>query len=170
MKEKQTVNLRCERRNLLGAALAGIAGGALASPLWSAEEAAPDSQPAPHRQALRPAGAPSADIGYSPAILASGRQTLYISGQGPKDLDADMETQIRQTFDRIGLLLEAGGATFANVVVVRSYWVHLLRDLPMLRKVRQDYLVKPYPASTAVGTPELAIPGLELEIEAVAVV
>ena len=31
------------------------------------------------------------------------------------------------------------------------------------------YLVAPYPASTAVGTTELAIPGLELEIEAVAV-
>jgi enamine deaminase RidA (YjgF/YER057c/UK114 family) len=45
----------------------------------------------------------------------------------------------------------------------------MLRDLPIFRKVRQDYLVKPYPASTAVGTPELAIPGLELEIEAVAV-
>jgi enamine deaminase RidA (YjgF/YER057c/UK114 family) len=94
---------------------------------------------------------------------------LYISGQGPKDLDADMETQIRQTFDRIGLLLTAGGASFANVVIIRSYWVHMLRDLPIFRKVRKDYLVKPYPASTAVGTPELAIPGLELEIEAVAV-
>ena len=27
-----------------------------------------------------------------------------------------------------------------------------------------------YPASTAVGTPELAIPGLEIEIEAIAVI
>ena len=39
----------------------------------------------------------------------------------------------------------------------------------IFRKVRRDYLVEPYPASTAVGTPELAIPGLELEIEATAV-
>ena len=80
-----------------------------------------------------------------------------------------METQVRQTFDRIGLLLEAAGAGFENVVIIRSFWVHLLRDLPIYRKVRLDYLKEPFPASTAVGTPELAIPGLELEIEAVAV-
>lgn len=120
-----------------------------------------------HR-ALRPPGAPAADASYSPAILAAGQKLLFISGQGPEDVHADMETQIRQTFDRIGILLRAGGATFANVVIVRSYWVHLARDLPIFRQVRRDYLVEPYPASTAVGTPELAIPGLELEIEAVA--
>jgi len=80
-----------------------------------------------------------------------------------------METQIRQTFDRIGLLLKEAGASWSNVVIIRSYWVHMLRDLPIFRKVRREYLVEPYPASTAVGTPELAIPGLELEIEAVAI-
>jgi enamine deaminase RidA (YjgF/YER057c/UK114 family) len=36
--------------------------------------------------------------------------------------------------------------------------------------VRLDYLVEPYPASTAVGTPELAIPDLDLEIEAIAII
>jgi enamine deaminase RidA (YjgF/YER057c/UK114 family) len=121
------------------------------------------------KKALRPAGAPSADTSYSPAILADAGQLLFISGQGPEDVRADMETQIRQTFDRIGILLKEAGATWSNVVIIRSYWVHLLRDLPIFRKVRREYLVEPYPASTAVGTPELAIPGLELEIEAVAI-
>ncbi|MEX2307481.1 MAG: Rid family hydrolase [Pirellulales bacterium] len=122
------------------------------------------------RKALRPEGAPAADVGYSPAILAKGQQLVFISGQGPEDVHADMETQIRQTFDRIGLLLKEAGASFANVVIIRSCWVHLLRDLEVFRKVRREYLVEPYPASTAVGTTELAIPGLELEIEAVAMV
>ena len=80
-----------------------------------------------------------------------------------------METQIRQTMDKIGLLLKAAGASFANVVLVRSYWVHLQRDLKTFRNVRRDYLVEPYPASTAVGTTELATPGLDLEIEVVAI-
>jgi enamine deaminase RidA (YjgF/YER057c/UK114 family) len=65
--------------------------------------------------------------------------------------------------------LKEAGATWSNVVIIRSYWVHLLRDLPVFRKVRREYLLEPYPASTAVGTTELAIPGLELEIEAVAI-
>ena len=120
-------------------------------------------------KSLHPEGAPAADSGYSPAILAHGQQVLFISGQGPKDYKADMETQIRQTFDRIGILLKAGGASFANVAIVRSYWVHLKRDLPIFRKVRKEYLMEPYPASSAVGTTELAIDGLELEIEVVAI-
>jgi enamine deaminase RidA (YjgF/YER057c/UK114 family) len=100
--------------------------------------------------------------------LARGQQVLMISGQGPKDRTADMETQIRQTFDKIGLLLKAAGASFENVIMMRSYWVHLQRDLQIFRKVRRDYLVEPYPASTAIGTTELATPGLQLEIEVVA--
>ena len=118
--------------------------------------------------------APEAIGTYSQAVKVG--DTLYLSGQIPlvpetmELIEGDMETQIRQTFDRIGLLLEAGGASFANIVILRSFWVHLLRDLPIFRKVRKDYLVEPYPASTAVGTPELAIPGLELEIEAVAII
>jgi len=158
------------RRDLIRNALLGAAGGAFAANTLQAAEAADDRAGEIRKIGLRPPGAPSADSGYTPAILAAGGQLLFISGQGPEDVTADMETQVRQTFDRIGLLLEAAGGSFANVVILRSYWVHLLRDLAIYRKVRKDYLVKPYPASTAVGTPELAIPGLELEIEAVAVI
>ncbi|MCC6492724.1 MAG: hypothetical protein IT424_06865 [Pirellulales bacterium] len=154
------------RRQVLTAALGGGAGGLI---MQSAAHANESSVAPASRTALDPDGAPSADSGYSPAIVAQGQRLLFISGQGPKDYDVDMETQIRQTFDRIGLLLKEAGGSFANVVIIRSYWVHLLRDLPIFRKVRKEYLVAPYPASTAVGTPELAIPGLELEIEAVAV-
>ena len=168
--------MQAGRRDLMGAAVCGAAGilamtgsspGVATAAAAAAGNAAAGLPFA--KSALRPEGAPSADVGYSPAILAQGQRLLFISGQGPADLNADMETQIRQTFDRIGLLLEAAGATFANVVIIRSYWVHMLRDVEIFRKVRKEYLVEPYPASTAVGTPELAIPGLELEIEAVAV-
>jgi enamine deaminase RidA (YjgF/YER057c/UK114 family) len=95
---------------------------------------------------------------------------VFVSGQGPKDLKADMETQFRQTFDRIGLVLKAGGASFADVVLLRAYFVHLSRDLAAYRKVRLEYLKEPYPASTAVGVTELAVAGLDIEIEAVAIV
>jgi enamine deaminase RidA (YjgF/YER057c/UK114 family) len=155
------------RRDVLRGAMLAATGGLFLGTTIQAEDAAPGGA---QRQALHPDGAPAADVGYSPAILASGQRLLFISGQGSVDVKADMETQIRQTFDRIGILLKAAGASFANVVIVRSYWVHLKRDLPIFRKVRLDYLVKPYPASTAVGTTELAIDGLELEIEVVAVV
>ena len=155
------------RRAMLGGALWAAAGGLLAAAAPAAAETAGQSKA--RRTALAPKGVPTADVGYTPGILAEGRRLIFVSGQGPDDLKADMETQIRQTFQRIGAVLEAAGASFANVVMVRAFFVHLGRDLAALRKVRKEFLVKPYPASTAVGTTELAIPGLEIEIEAVAV-
>ena len=122
------------------------------------------------RRALNPDGAPAAASGYSPGIEAEGGRVVFVSGQGPSDLNVDVETQIRQTFDRVGLVLKSGGATFENVVMIRAYFVHLVRDLPIYRKVRLDYLKAPYPAATAVGVTELAVPGLQIEIEAVAIV
>jgi enamine deaminase RidA (YjgF/YER057c/UK114 family) len=157
-------DLPARRDLLLGAALA-TAGGLLFDQIAVADEVASGGI---ERKALKPEGAPAADVGYSPALVAQGKRLLFISGQGPKDRKADMETQIRQTMDKIGILLKAAGASFANVVMVRTYWVHLQRDLATFRKVRRDYLVEPYPASTAVGVTELAMPDLELEIEAVA--
>jgi enamine deaminase RidA (YjgF/YER057c/UK114 family) len=154
------------RRDMLRGTMFAAAGSLI---LGNSALANDSPNPAARLEALHPEGAPAADASYSPAILAHGQRLLFISGQGPEDLKANMETQIRQTFDRIGILLKAAGASFANVVIIRSYWVHLQRDLPLFRKVRREYLKEPYPASTAVGTAELAIPGLELEIEAVAV-
>lgn len=121
------------------------------------------------REGIYPETVKSDSPTYSPAILAEGSRLLFISGQGPKDLTADPETQIRQTFENLQAVLEAAGATWANVVLIRSFFMNMERDLPLFRKVRKEFLVEPYPASTAVGTNALAIPGLEIEFEATAI-
>lgn len=154
------------RRDLICGATLAAAGGLLFDQFAKADEAPSASV---QRKALHAEGAPAADVGYSPAILAEGKKILMISGQGPKDQKADMETQIRQTLDKIGLLLKSAGGSFANVIMVRHYWLHLQRDLPIFRKIRRDYFVEPYPASTGIGVSELATPDLQLEIEVVAV-
>lgn len=153
------------RRQFLGGAIAGIAAGTLAAGNTEAAEST-----GAKRTGLYPEGAAAADVGYSPGIVAEGKRVIFVSGQGSDDVKADMETQMRQTFDKIGKVLAAAGASFDNVVMMRSFFVHLNRDLPVYRKVRKEYLKKPYPASTAVGTTELAIPGLDIEIEAIAIV
>ncbi len=157
------------RRDFLGLSFLGAAGGSVMA-LGAGGAASVADEQRSRSRALSPEAAPAAASGYSPGIAAEGHRVVFVSGQGPRDLKADMETQIRQTFDRIGLVLKAGGASFADVVMLRAYFVHLGRDLPVYRKVRTDYLKEPYPASTAVGVTELAIPGLEIEIEAAAIV
>ena len=152
-----------DRRMFLGGAIAGLAAGSMTGSVQA-------QAPATSREGLYPDGVQSADVGYSPGILGAGSKVICVSGQGPDDVTADMETQMRQTFERIGKVLAEAGASFENVVMMRSYFVHLKRDLPIYRKVRLEYLKKPYPASTAVGTTELAIEGLDIEIEAIAVI
>jgi enamine deaminase RidA (YjgF/YER057c/UK114 family) len=168
MSEPQRANNR--RKFLSEGVAAGLAGGAL---VGLAAQQAGAAQVGPSQvklNGLHPDGAPADDSGYTPGILAEGVQkVIFVSGQGPEDYDADMETQMRQTFQRIGKVLAASGASFENIVILRSFFVHMARNLPAYRKVRKEFLKQPYPASTAVGTTELAIPGLEIEIEAVAV-
>jgi enamine deaminase RidA (YjgF/YER057c/UK114 family) len=158
----------CNRRAFITGALLGVAGGSLAGP-GEAAAAEKEGEATVDIKGLYPEDAPAADVGYSPGIVAQGRKVVVVSGQGPRDLDADMETQMRQTFERIDLVLKAAGGSLKNVILLRSYFVNIARDLPVYRKVRKEYLSKPYPASTAVGVPALAIPRLQIEIEAVAV-
>ena len=155
------------RRAFMTGTIASLAGGTAALAATGASAAPTGAK----RSGLHPDGAPAADSGYTPGIVATGgERVVFVSGQGPEDYDADMETQMRQTFDRIGRVLAEAGAGWEHVVILRSFFVHMERDLPAYRKVRKEYLKKPYPASTAVGTPVLAIPGLDIEIEAVAIV
>jgi enamine deaminase RidA (YjgF/YER057c/UK114 family) len=168
MTPKKRTRKNTTRRNFLGGALLGVAGGSMAV-LPATTVTGAESETKPKLTGLSPADAPAADIGYTPGILAEGRKLVFVSGQGPRDLDAEMETQIRQTLERIGKVLEAAGGSLKNVVMLRSYFVNIARDLPIYRKVRKEYLSKPYPASTAVGVTALATPQLQIEIEAVAV-
>ena len=163
---------RTHRRKFLAATLLGVAGSALPSAFVAIAATANSNKPTRTKMKIKglyPPDAPAADVGYSPGILAEGQKLVFISGQGPRDSNADMETQIRQTLERIRAIVEQAGGSMKNIVILRSYFVHLSRDLPLYRKVRKEYLAKPYPASTAVGVTELAVPGLQIEIEAVAV-
>lgn len=108
-------------------------------------------------------------MGYTPGVFAEGQRLVFISGQGPRDYEADRETQFRQTFERIKVILEQAGGAMWNIVILRAQLVHFSRDLPVYRKVRKEHPVQPYPASTAVGVTELALSGNQIEIEAVAV-
>jgi enamine deaminase RidA (YjgF/YER057c/UK114 family) len=159
-----------DRRKFLAAGLLGLAAG-IPSIATDAEDAKANPSPSPPAKikGLNPPDAPAADVGYTPGILAEGQRLVFISGQGPRDYNADMETQFRQTFERIKVILEQAGGSMRNIVILHAYFVHFSRDLPVYRKVRKEYLMPPYPASTAVGVTELAPSGNQIEIEAVAV-
>jgi enamine deaminase RidA (YjgF/YER057c/UK114 family) len=100
-------------------------------------------------------------------------KTLHVSGhigRGRDGLDPDPATQFREAFLRVAESLAAAGASWAEVVEMTTYHVGLRDHFDTFRRVRDEFVVEPYPAWTAVGVVELVAPGALVEIAATAVV
>jgi reactive intermediate/imine deaminase len=100
---------------------------------------------------------------------------IYVSGQVALDAEGtlvglgDMQAQTRQVFENLRAILEAHGATFADVVKIGTY-LTTLDDLAGMREVRSEYLTSEPPASTAVQVVALVVPDALIEIDLVAMV
>jgi enamine deaminase RidA (YjgF/YER057c/UK114 family) len=75
--------------------------------------------------------------------------------------------QARQVFLNLKLVLDAAGASFADILKVTVYLLDV-DDRKKINPVRQEFFGAARPASTLIGVRELAIPGMKVEIEAVA--
>lgn len=109
---------------------------------------------------------------FSPATRVG--NTIWVSGQ--VGLDAEMrpalgmEAQARLAFEYLKGTLAAAGASLADVVELMTFHTELQRDIHTFGAVKDEYFPNRYPSWTAVGITELALPGLCIEIRAVAVV
>lgn len=98
---------------------------------------------------------------------------LFVSGCVPADAQGnvvggdDVAAQARKVFENIGVILGAAGATFADVAKVTVYLTDI-DDRPAINPVRQEVFGGAKPASTLVEVSRLAIPGIKIEVEAVA--
>jgi len=99
---------------------------------------------------------------------------LFVSGQVPLDDDGnlvapgDFDGQARRTFENLGRVLDEAGGTFGDIVKVTVYLTDMAR-LPDYGRIKAEYIRGRPPASTAVGVTALAVPGLMIEVEAIAV-
>ena len=110
---------------------------------------------------------------YSIATIAESKRLLFISGQVAADasgrtVGSDIETQTRQVFESLRLILAAVDATLDDVVSTDVFLVNVGRDLAGYLKVRGEYFPENPPASTLVETPALVRPDYLVEIKAVA--
>ncbi len=120
---------------------------------------------------VQPDGLPPV-IGYSHAVAFSGR-VVVVSGQVPLDAQGrlvgqdDPAAQVRQVFENLSAALAAAGATMAQVVKLTVYLTDL-SDLAAFRRVRDEFISAPAPASSLVQVSALVHPGFRVEIEALA--
>ena len=99
---------------------------------------------------------------------------LFVSGQGPLDpatgqlILGTIEEQTARVLENIKIILEAGGATMADVIKVSAH----LSDVELFErynKVYATYFPDPKPARTTVGS-QLPAKGMLVEIDAIAYV
>ena len=97
---------------------------------------------------------------------------LFISGVPPTDANGavvggdDVAAQTRQVLKNMKLVLDAAGASFADILKVTVYLLDV-NDRSKINPVRKEFFGAARPASTLIGVSELAIPGMKVEIEAV---
>ena len=100
---------------------------------------------------------------------------IYVSGQAAFSLQGeivgvgDFDAQAVQVFENLQTVLQAGGSNLSKVIKVTIF----LKDMGNFNKIvalREKYFTPPYPADTIVEITGLALPELEIEIEAMAFV
>jgi reactive intermediate/imine deaminase len=122
------------------------------------------------RQEIKGEGTGDAISHYTDAVRFG--DLLFISGVMPVDaagkvVGTDAVTQVRHVFKNMAAILKAAGASFGDVLKVTVYLTDVA-DRPRINPVRQEVFGKTRPASTLIGVKELALPGMKVEIDAVA--
>ncbi len=99
---------------------------------------------------------------------------IWVSGQVGIDAamkpGKGMEEQAQLAFQSLKSVLEAAGASLADVVELTSFHIDLRGEMDAFAKVKDTYFPDRYPSWTAVGVTQLAIAELRVEVRAVAVV
>jgi enamine deaminase RidA (YjgF/YER057c/UK114 family) len=107
---------------------------------------------------------------FSQAVRAG--ELLICSGQigtGPDGkVPADLAAEFRNAWRGVESVLQAAGVEFSDILEYTTYHVGLQSGVATFMKVRDEFLSEPWPAWTAIGITELAVPGAHVEIRVTA--
>lgn len=102
---------------------------------------------------------------FAPAYRVG--DTLYVSGvigsgESPED-------EFANAFENLSNVLGEAGFSLADVVDMTSFHVNMSETLAAFMKARDNAMSEPWPAWTAIGCTELAIPTGRAEVKVTAV-
>ena len=92
-----------------------------------------------------------------------------VIGTGDKGkLPEDIREEFRNAWGGIGKILAECNLSYDDIVEYTSYHVDLQANMGDFMSVRDEFLCEPWPAWTAIGITELAVPGAHVEIRVTA--
>ena len=113
---------------------------------------------------------------YSPAVITEGGRTVWLAGQiamvdaDGKDISGNFEAQTHRVFELMDQTLHRCGGTLANLVTM-TVFIKEPRHGDRFVEIRKDkFSNNHYPASALITVTNFARPGIEIEIQAIAVV
>ena len=124
-----------------------------------------------HIDAITPGKLPHPAAVYSQAVRAG--NFIFVAGQAGIDFHSgqiaeDFETQARQAFEKLSVVLTASGSSLQQVVKT-TIWLRDAANFDSLNKLYAEYFPKTPPARS---TPIVDLPkdNMKISIEAIAVV
>ena len=102
---------------------------------------------------------------FAPAYRVG--DTLYVSGV--IGAGESLDDEFANAFANLASVLDAAGYSLADVVDMTSFHVDMSTTLGAFMKARDAAMSEPWPAWTAIGCTELAIPTGHAEVKVTAV-
>jgi enamine deaminase RidA (YjgF/YER057c/UK114 family) len=112
---------------------------------------------------------------FSPAVVTTGRRTIWVAGHGaPRDDDGnslagDFEAQTRQTFKLLERTLETAGGGLKDMVTMTVFIIDS-RYGTSFTELRKEYFDGNFPASAMITCAGFAQPEMMVEIQGIAVI
>lgn len=110
------------------------------------------------------------------AAVPAGSTLIFVAGQGGEEnkegkLPADFRTQLQHSLKNIQIALKTKGATLSSVVKITTLIVdHDQAKLKVLiEEMEKMWPDKKFPVNTLIPVPKLALDGMLVEIDAIAV-
>lgn len=97
-------------------------------------------------------------------LLCSGQ----IGTNPDHSLPENAEEEFRNAWKAVGAVLKEAGLDFEDIIEYTSFHVNLNKHIRTFMKIRDEVLSEPWPAWTAIGISELAVPGARVEIRVIA--
>jgi reactive intermediate/imine deaminase len=109
---------------------------------------------------------------YRISLAIRAGEWIYVSGQAGIDEQGqtagpDFDSQAQRAFENLAAVLDAAGASLADVVKV-TIMVTDMKYLDRIISFREEYFTEPYPADTLLQVAGLARPDWLVEIDAIA--
>ncbi len=113
---------------------------------------------------------------YSPAVVTEGGRIVWLAGQTAtldgegKDIAGNFEAQTRRVFALMDQTLQRAGGTLADLVTMTVFIKEPRHGDRFVEIRRQMFPAGNFPASALITVSNFARPGMEIEIQGIAVI